>query len=52
MFKIICDYVTLPMHPLGPPLKAIKLNLWRLDTFSASKLSGLNDHGFGYNSGI
>lgn len=41
----------LPMQPLGPPLKAKKLNLWRLATFSESKLSGLKDHGFGYSSG-
>jgi len=45
-------YYTLPMQPLGPPLNPIKLYLWRLLTFSTSKLSGLYDHGFGYNSGI
>lgn len=40
------------MQPLGPPLKAIKLYLWRLLTFSGLKLSGLKVQGFGYNSGM
>lgn len=41
----------LPIQPLGPPLKAMKLYLWRLAMFSGLKLSGLNDSWSGYNSG-
>jgi len=48
---MILQNITLPMQPLGPPLKAIKLYLWRLATFSGVKLSGLKDQGFGYKSG-
>jgi len=38
------------MQPLEPPLKAIKLYLWRLAIFSGLKFSGLNVQGFGYDS--
>jgi hypothetical protein len=42
----------LPKQFLGPLLKGIKLYLCRFSTFSGLKFSGLNDQGFGYNSGI
>jgi len=38
------------MQPLGPPLKAIKLYLWRFAIFSGLKFSGLNVQEFGYDS--
>jgi len=49
---MILQNITLPMQPLGPPLKAIKLYLCRLATFSGLKFSGLKDQGFGYKSGL
>jgi len=44
--------IALPMQPLGPPLKGIKLYLWRFATFSGVKCSGLKDQGFGYKTGL
>lgn len=41
----------LPRQPLGPPLKAKKLNLCRFASFSALKFSGLNVSGLGYSCG-
>jgi len=40
--------VFLPMQPLGPPLKPIKLNLCRFAIFSGLKFSGSKLVGFGY----
>jgi len=49
---MISQNITLPMQPLGPPLKGMKLYLWRLATFSGLKFSGLKDPGSEYKSGL
>jgi len=49
---MIFQNIILPMQPLGPPLKGMKLYLWRLATFSGLKFSGLKVKGFGYKSGL
>jgi hypothetical protein len=41
-------YDFLPIQPLGPPLKPIKLYLWRFAIFSALKFSGSKLLGCGY----
>lgn len=47
-YTVVTSSTSSPIQPLGPPLKATKLYLWRLATFFTLKRSRLNSDGFGY----